>query len=388
MTPRHSATAAHDGPLRLAKVEALVFRVPIAEPVQTSFGTMFDRPAVLVRIEDDQGAVGWGEIWCNFPSVGAEHRARLLESAVAPILLERAWASPEEAFHEASRRLHVLGLQTGEEGTVAQAIAGADLALWDLVGRRAGQPLWRLLGGTDTIATYASGLSPTQPEQLAAAKRAEGFRAFKLKVGFGAERDVANLRSLRELLGAEATLMVDANQAWTADAAIAMSHRLAEFRPVWLEEPLPCDRPLAEWTRVAQGSPIPLAAGENMRGEARFAEAVASGAFAVLQPDPGKWGGFSGCLPVARDAMAAGRMFCPHWLGGGIGLLAAMHLKAAVGGPGYVEVDSNPNPLRELLAKPYPQVVEGTVRLTDAPGLGVAPDLDAVRDFGVRHAYR
>lgn len=370
-------------PLRLAKVEALVFRAPIARPVQTSFGTMHDRPAVLVRVEDRDGCVGWGEIWCNFPAVGAEHRARVLESVVAPILLEREWATPRQAFQEASRRLHVLGIQCGEPGTIAQAIAGADLALWDLAARRAGQPLWRLLGGTARVGVYASGLNPTGPEELAAAKRDEGFRAFKLKVGFGAERDLQNLRTLRELFGADTALMVDANQAWTAEVAADMSRRLSEYAPKWLEEPIAADRPLAEWQQLAAASPVPIAAGENMRGEEHFREAVECGAFAVIQPDPGKWGGFSGCVPVAHQAIAGGRMFCPHWLGGGLGLVASMHLKAAVGGPGYVEVDSNPNPLRALLASPYPRVVEGTITLAAEPGLGVAPDLDAAREFRV-----
>lgn len=373
--------------VQLAKVEAMVFRVPIDEPVQTSFGIMYDRPAVLVRVEDREGAVGWGEIWCNFPGVGAEHRARVLESAIAPILLAQEWKTPEHAFRELSRRLHILGIQCGEPGTIAQAIAGADIALWDLVARKMDQPLWRLLGGTACIQTYASGLSPTQPEKLAAAKRDEGFRAFKLKVGFGAERDVANLRALRELLGPDATLMVDANQAWTPDEVADMSHRLAEFQPAWLEEPIAADYSLADWGRIARQSPIPLAAGENMRGEQQFTDAIDCGAFSVIQPDLGKWGGFSGCLPVARQAMDKGRMFCPHWLGGGIGLLASMHLKAAVGGPGYVEVDSNPNPLRELLATPYPAVNEGAVILSDHPGLGVAPDMDALRGFLTRHHY-
>lgn len=374
-------------PLKLARLEALVFRVPVAQPVQTSFGMMYDRPAVLVRAEDAQGQVGWGEIWCNFPSVGAEHRARVLESAVAPILREREWTSPEEAFREASRRLHILGIQCGEPGTISHAIAGADIALWDLVARRAGQPLWRLFGGTPRIGTYASGLNPTRPEELAAAKRAEGFRAFKLKVGFGLERDAANLRALRDLLGAQTALMVDANQAWTPDQALDMGRRLAGFGLQWLEEPLAADRPLAEWKQLAERSPIPLAAGENLRGEQQFTEAIVSGAFAVIQPDLGKWGGFSGCLPVARQAIAQGRMFCPHWLGGGIGLLASMHLKAAVGGAGYVEVDSNPNPLREWLASPHPRVIEGEVTLSDEPGLGVQPDMDAVRSMLVKHRW-
>lgn len=373
-------------PLRLAKAQALVFRVPIDEPVQTSFGIMHDRPSVLVRVEDLEGRVGWGEIWCNFPSVGAEHRARLFESAVAPILLEREWTSPQEAFAVATQRLHVLGIQCGEPGTVAQAIAGGDMALWDLVARRAGEPLWRHLGGTDRICTYASGLSPTHPEKLAAVKREEGYRAFKLKVGFGKERDQGNLKALRELLGDDTTLMVDANQAWDVDQAIQMSRELAPWRPVWLEEPMAADRPWSEWVRLAKASPVPLAGGENMRGAAQFTDALACGAFQVVQPDMGKWGGFSGCLPVAREVLAAGRMFCPHWLGGGIGLVASMHLKAAVGGPGYVEVDSNPNPLRDWLAVPKLPVHEGVVTLPASEGLGVEPDLDAVRSFLVKHA--
>jgi D-galactarolactone cycloisomerase len=374
-------------PIQLAKVEALVFRAPIAEPVQTSFGIMCDRPAVLVRIEDQEGLVGWGEIWCNFPGVGAEHRARVLESCVAPILTGQAWEHPTQAFHELSRRLRILAIQCGEPGTIAQTIAGADIALWDLVGKRLNQPLWKLLGGAPQVQTYASGLSPTNPEKLAAVKRDEGHRAFKLKVGFGAERDVANLRALRELLGPDTTLMVDANQAWTPDTAVEMSHRLAEFRPIWLEEPIAADYPLADWERCAKSSAIPFAGGENMRGEQEFAAAVACGAFAVIQPDLGKWGGFSGCLPVVQKAIAEGRMFCPHWLGGGIGLIASMQLKAAAGGPGYVEVDSNPNPLREMLATPFPSLDNGSITLSDRPGLGVTPDLDVARSYLSKHRY-
>jgi D-galactarolactone cycloisomerase len=374
-------------PLRLAKVEALVYRAPVAEPVQTSFGIMHDRPAVLVRVEDHEGLVGWGEIWCNFPSVGAEHRARMLESCIAPILLEQPWKHPAQAFEALSQRLQVLAIQSGEPGTIAQAIAGADIALWDLAARRLGKPLWKLLGASAQIQTYASGLSPTQPERLAAGKRDEGYRAFKLKVGFGAERDVANLRSLRELFGPDTTLMVDANQAWTPEVAVDMSRRLAEFNPVWLEEPIAADHALADWERLAGEAAIPLAAGENMRGEVQFAAAIGCGAFSVIQPDIGKWGGFSGCVPVAQRALAHGRLFCPHWLGGGIGLIASMQLKAIAGGPGFVEVDSNPNPMRDLFAAPCLRPDNGSVTLPDQPGLGVTPDLDAAREFLVAHRY-
>jgi len=374
--------------LRLAKVEALVLRAPVETPVQTSFGIMYDRPALLVRIEDRDGMVGWGETWCNFPGVGAEHRARVLESCIAPILLEQEWDNPPQAFDMLSRRLHVLGIQSGEPGTMAQAIAGVDIALWDLAARLADRPLWRLLGrhgASPQVPAYASGLNPTRPEELAAAKRAEGFQAFKLKVGFGTERDLANMAALRALLGPRARLMVDANQAWTPPEAVGMSRRLAEFEPEWLEEPIAADASLAEWAALARATTIPLAAGENMRGAATFSDAIASGSFAVIQPDIGKWGGFSGCLAVAREALFHGRLFCPHWLGGGIGLMASLHLKAAVGGPGDVEVDANPNPLRSLLAAPMPALRDGAYTLSDSAGLGVAPDMDAVREYLRRH---
>jgi L-alanine-DL-glutamate epimerase-like enolase superfamily enzyme len=374
-------------PIRLAKVQAFVYRAPIDEPVQTSFGVMHDRPAVVVRVEDHEGACGWGEIWCNFPGVGAEHRARMLESCVAPILLEQTWPSPAQAFQTVSQRLEVLAIQTGEPGTVAQAIAGADIALWDLAARRLGKPLWRLFGGESRIHAYASGLSPTEPQRLAAAKHAEGYRAFKLKVGFGEDRDVANLRALREHFGPDTTLMVDANQAWSAPAAAHMGRRLAEFGSIWMEEPLRADATPDQWRFLAQANPLPLAAGENLRGVAQFDTAIRGGSLSVIQPDPGKRGGLSGCLPVAYQAIAHQRMFCPHWLGGGVGLAAAMQLKAIAGHPGYVEVDSNPNPLRDLFADPLLHPTEGVVTLPDSAGLGIEPDLAAAREFLVRHDY-
>jgi L-alanine-DL-glutamate epimerase-like enolase superfamily enzyme len=369
-------------PICLKKAEASVYRTPIDQPVQTSFGVMHDRPAVLVRIEDADGLVAWGEVWCNFPSVGAEHRARLFNSVIAPMLLEQSWDSPVTAFNTLSKRLHILGIQCGEPGTIAQVIAGADIAMWDLVGKKVAQPLWRLFGGSPKISTYASGLSPTNPEKLAQKKWDEGYRAFKLKVGFGADRDFNNLQSLRNLFGPDTKIMVDANQAWLPEEAVENISRLSVLNPFWVEEPLPADSSIETWLALAQKiSPIKLAAGENMRGAKEFNTAIESDAFGVIQPDIGKWGGFSGCIDVGHATLLRNQLFCPHWLGGGIGLLASMHLKAAVGGPGFVEVDANPNPLRDFLALPIPHLLNGDVILSDEPGLGVEPDLLSLKEF-------
>ncbi|WP_144640524.1 mandelate racemase/muconate lactonizing enzyme family protein [Bordetella genomosp. 13] len=366
---------------KIEKVETFVFRAPASPPVRTSFGVMHDRPAVLVRVTDADGAQGWGEIWCNFPAVGAEHRARLVQSCLAPAVRERRWESPRACFDALNVLVRILAIQTGEPGPLAHAIAGVDTALWDLLARRAGKPLWKLLGGEPAIAVYTSGINPDQPERVAQAKAKEGYTAFKLKVGFGDERDEANVRTLRQAMGPDATLMVDANQAWTPEQAADMSQRLAPYGLIWLEEPIPADSALDVWCTLAEASPLRLAGGENLRGEAAFEAAARSGGLEVIQPDLGKWGGFSGCLPVARGAMAAGKWFCPHWLGGGLGLTASMHLKAAVGGPGYVEVDSNTNPLRDLLLQAGQAVRDGRVTLSDEPGLGVTPPMEALRPY-------
>jgi D-galactarolactone cycloisomerase len=374
-------------PLRLARVEAFVFRCPIATPVRTSFGTMHDRPAVYVRAEDVDGVVGWGEVWCNFPSCGAEHRARLLQTVLAPLATSRAFDGPVQAFEWLTDGTAVLAIQSGEPGPMAQVIAGIDLALWDLCARRAGQPLWRYLGGgSDAVRVYASGINPDRPEDVVAARRAEGYRAFKLKVGFGEERDLRNLAALRDLLGPDAPLMVDANQGWSLDEARRMADRIGAFGLGWLEEPLRADRPWSEWQQLASATAIPLAGGENVMGQAGFDAAIGAGVLAVLQPDLAKWGGISGCWPVIGQALQAGLRYCPHFLGGGIGLLASGHVLAAAGGGagGMLEIDANPNPLRTELAGPLAMIEEGAARLGSAPGIGVQPDLRQIADIAAR----
>jgi len=371
-------------PLRVRSLRARVYRCPIETPVRTSFGVMHDRPMVVVRAEDRNGEVGWGEVWCNFPTVGAEHRARLVASVFAPMVGGADFESPADAFRLLTARSEVLAIQTGEFGPIAQTIAGIDIALWDLAARAARRPLWRLLGGTSPrIPVYASGLNPEAPEKLAARRLAEGHRAFKLKVGFGRERDLANLEAMRRTLGAASVLMADANQAWELDAALEMAPKLDPFDLAWLEEPIRADRPWTDWQRLARATGIPLAAGENLAADGQFDAAVASGALRVVQPDAAKWGGFSGCLPVARKVVSAGLRYCPHCLGGGISLLASAHLLAAAGGGGMLEIDANDNPLRDALCGPLASVADGACVLDEAPGLGHQPELGMLERYAV-----
>ncbi|SMF23338.1 L-alanine-DL-glutamate epimerase [Xaviernesmea oryzae] len=378
-------TTGDDHRFTIRLVECMVFRVPIDTPVVTSFGSMTNRPALFIRVVDDEGAEGWGEVWCNFPSVGAEHRARLIDATLAPFLIGQPFDHPVQAFERLTTATEVLAIQCGEPGTFAQAVGGLDIAIWDLLARRAEMPLHLFLGGKRrrAVPAYASGINPDGCEVTAAAKREEGYRRFKLKVGFGREHDIGNLRRLRDLLGADTEIMVDANQAWSFDEAWRMSEALSAFSPVWLEEPMRADTPLEDWTRFAASTPLPVALGENLRGAEAFARMVRHGGIRYLQPDVGKWGGLSACLPVARDAISQDVTYCPHWLGGGIGLIASLHLLAAVGGPGMLEVDANPNELKDRFILNYPPVIDGDMLIPPGSGIGVLPDLAALRRYRV-----
>lgn len=371
--------------IQIKSVEAMVFRAPLETPVQTSFGIMHSRPMVLVRLTDKSGSQGWGEIWCNFPSVGAEHRARLLEHCVTPLIQGADFESAAAMFDQLSAAVHVLSLQSGEPGPFAHVLAGVDLAAWDLLARRAGQPLYRYLGGTDPrIRVYASGLNPGSPEKLVRRRMAQGYCDFKLKVGFGTERDLTNLKALRSLSD-DIALMVDANQAWSPAQALANMRQMTGFGLKWVEEPLQADRPWQDWQTLKDQTGMPLAAGENIAGDNPFDLALQSHALSVVQPDIAKWGGLSHGLPLARRILKTGHRFCPHYLGGGVGLLASAHLLAAAGGDGLMEIDANDNPLRELLQGPLLTIEQGTATLTEAPGIGPEPDLGKLHNFRVAH---
>ena len=363
------------------RVQAYCYRYPLLNPVITSFGRMLDRPAVFVRVEDEDGHAGWGEAWCNFPSTGAEHRARLINEVLAPAVAGCALADPTEVFERLTADTAVLALQSGEPGPFAQAIAGIDTALWDLHARRARLPLWKALGGAEgRIKVYASGINPVGSQQAAEAALRRGHRALKLKVGFDPAADRANLAALARLVDS-GKLAADANQAWSLERALELAPGFAEFGLAWLEEPIRADRPWQEWQALAEAVSVPLAAGENIASRPGFTQALTGNVLKVVQPDLAKWGGLSVTSKLAQDILSAGKIFCPHYLGGGIGLLASAHLLAASGGSGWLEVDSNDNPLRDEFCGPVRHVRDGTVTLTDAPGLGIEPDLASINRY-------
>ena len=289
-------------PILLAKAETFLFRARIDTPVRTSFGTMSDRPSVLVRLEDEDGAYGWGEIWCNFPSVAAEHRVRLISDVLVPLLFSQSSIQPIETLSSFTQKTHILTIQCGEPGPLAQAIAGLDIAIWDLAARKMGKPLYTIFSDKEVekVPVYASGINPDQALKTVSDCRKEGFRAFKLKVGFGPDVDVPNVTRIAEQLHANESLMLDANQAWSLAEAKRFIDAISDYPVKWLEEPIPADRPEDEWAELSCVSPIPLAAGENIQGIKAFSNRISAGHIAVIQPDVSKWGGVTGCLDDSK----------------------------------------------------------------------------------------
>ena len=370
--------------INISTIDVFVYRYPLETPVQTSFGTMLSRPMVIVKITDVDGIIGWGEIWCNFPNVGAEHRARLIDQLFAPLILSKNFKNAEHAFDYMTEKTWILGLQTGEKGPLAQCIAGLEIALCDIEGKQKNLPIWKLFGGTnDSVSTYASGINPNNPEVLVSESIALGYDSFKLKIGFNNDLDLRNLSAVRQIIGLNGTLLADANQAWSINEISKKLNMLEPFNLKWLEEPIAADRPLSEWKIVKKNATMAIAAGENIQGQSSFDEIIKNNVLDVIQPDLAKWGGLSKTIPLARQIIGSGKLYCPHYLGGGIGLVASAHALAAVGGNGMLEVDINPNPLRSEMVGDMFASTPAKATLGMNAGLGYEPNLAAIKNYQV-----
>ncbi len=369
--------------MKIERITIDVFRAPVDKPVVTSFGTIPSRGIAMLRLEDGDGAVGWGDMWGNFPTITTEYRAGLAAFLLPDLLLGRTIDDIPSFYHGLVDRLHVLAVQADEPGPVASVLAGADQALWDLAARKAGLPLRKLLNpnAADRIPAYASGLNPADGPETVIAQRAAGHRNFKLKIGFGEDVDQGNVRRIKDDMNAGERMFVDANQRWDLEQSVHAADWLAEAGVGWFEEPMVADAPVEQWQQLKASARLPLAGAENLRGMNTIEAAF--GWLDFIQPDVGKWGGVSDCFAVAQKAIAAGKTYCPHWLGGGVGLLHSAQLLAAAGGGGLLEMDVNENPLRDHVLTGALAVDDGHVDLPGDSGIGVVPDLEIIEDLRV-----
>jgi D-galactarolactone cycloisomerase len=369
--------------VKIKRIYIDVFRAPVEKPVVTSFGSIPSRAVAMLRLEDTDGVVGWGDIWGNFPTITTEYRANLAAFLLPELLLGKTIDDVPSFYRCLMARLHVLAVQADEPGPVCSVLAAVDQALWDLTARRAGQPLRKVLNpaAADRIPAYASGLNPSDGPDTVTAQRANGHRNFKLKIGFGDDVDKPNVRRIVDGMSPGERLFVDANQRWDLEQATYAADWLAEAGVGWLEEPMVADAPDEHWRKLRSAARLPLAGAENLRGMPNIESAFDWLDF--VQPDVGKWGGVTDCFDIATKAVAAGKTYCPHWLGGGIGLLHSAHLLAAAGGDGLLEMDVNENPLRDHVLAGALVVAEGFVDLPMSPGIGPEPDLSKMEHWRV-----
>jgi D-galactarolactone cycloisomerase len=369
--------------VKIKRIYIDVLRAPVEKPVVTSFGRIPSRGVAILRLEDTDGAVGWGDIWGNFPTITTEYRAKLAAFLLPKLLLGKTVDDVPSFYRGLLETMHVLAVQSDEPGPVCSVLAAVDQALWDLTARREHQPLRKLLNpaAPDRIPAYASGLNPSDGPDTVTAQRAKGHRNFKLKIGFGEDVDKPNVRQIAEGLSAGERLFVDANQRWNLEQATYAAHWLAEAGVGWLEEPMVADAPDEHWRQLHASARLPLAGAENLRGMKTIEAAFEW--LEYVQPDVGKWGGVTDCFEIAKKAILAGKTYCPHWLGGGVGLLHSAHLLAAAGGDGLLEMDVNENPLRDHVLGGALVIDEGFVDLPTSPGIGLEPNFSDIEPWRV-----
>ncbi|MGY3544763.1 D-galactarolactone cycloisomerase [Bradyrhizobium sp. USDA 4472] len=348
------------------------------------------RTAMLVEIETDTGLTGWGECY------GPARMTAAVVNNVASWLIGKDPLRTDVLWQTIYARLR----DHGQKGVVIQGLSGIDIALWDIKGKHFGVPAHQLLGGAarNEVQAYATGLyrrksgDPLEylPDE-AASYAGEGFRAVKLKVGFGIAEDAAVTRAVREAIGPDVALMVDANHAYDAVAAIRLG-RLIEAHDIgWFEEPVPPED-VAGYRAVKSALTIPIAGGECEFTRFGFRDLFASHALDIAQPDTCAAGGLTECKKIADMSEAFGIRYNPHVWGTGIAIAASLQLLAVL--PSHtptslapleplLEFDRTEHPIRQEILKQPIEHVKGLVRVPDAPGLGVEIDRKALARFGV-----
>ncbi|GAA4323189.1 mandelate racemase/muconate lactonizing enzyme family protein [Pigmentiphaga soli] len=363
----------------IAEARIFVYLAPLSPPMRASFGMVAERSTILVSLTDDSGHTGWGEVWSAMPSYGAAHRALLLERIAAPAIVGQTFDDPTAFCARLEHALLPVQRLAGEPGPVAQVVAGLDCALWDLAARRQRKPLYELLGGRNRkIPIYASGVRPDIDGLQLDRLRSLGFRAFKLKAGFDDEVTIPQIIEFARGLGADELAMIDANCGWTPQTALKAIGQLSAVTLGWIEEPIGPERSRDEWLQLSRASASPLAGGENLLSLADF-QACAEW-LDVIQPDLGKWGGVTGILPLALQLQAKGRRYCPHAFGSNVGGALAAHLLLAAG-DGILEIDVTQNLVRNSSSPPFLTIGAGTAAISDAPGIGIEVDLDALEPY-------
>jgi D-galactarolactone cycloisomerase len=373
----------------IREVRTHVLEAPLRAPFAYSQAWYAARGAMLVEITTEDGVTGWGEAY------GPARLTAPIVGFYAPLLVGRDAMATEAIWQDLYNRLR----DHGQKGLPVEALSAVDIALWDIRGKALGLPVHALMGGPlrTEVRAYATGLyrreDPDHERYLreeAAGYAAEGFGAVKLKTGFGVDHDAAMTRAVRAEIGEGVALMVDANHAYDAAAAIRYGRRVEDLSIGWFEEPV-TPEDLAGYREVRRALSIPVAGGEAEFTRFGFRRLLADRAVDVLQPDVCAAGGLSECKKIADMASAFGVRCNPHVWGTGVALAAALQLLAVLphNPPGLfpeepmLEFDRSEHPIRQaVLAEPIEHRA-GRVAVPAGPGLGIEVDRAALERFRV-----
>lgn len=372
--------------MRITKVETILLSAEPTQPVRWSGGAMSCAHASLVRVHTDEGISGLGETY-----IGLFHPQVVpgIVASLEPFLLGEDPTRIPALFQKVYSKV----LFWGRVGAGISTIGAIEMALWDIAGKALGVPVYKLLGGNahDRLQLYASGgldrpLEETEEEMRE--YRRQGFRAVKIRIGQGLEKDVEKVARARSSLGSDVELMLDAVQGhdaepWTSAEAIRVAHALEEFDIRWLEEPCAADD-YAGYARVRKHTKIPISGGESTTSLHEFRSFFEAEALDIAQPDASHAGGIAATRRIAELAHAHHVEVAYHSWGSSVILAANYHLAFTTPNCKTVEYPTWGNPLRDALFSEPLQIEKGYVYPPTAPGLGVDLSEEVRREYAFR----
>lgn len=367
-------------PSIIKKVSCHLVAAPVEKPFTSSRGWLYKtRGSCLVEIETSDGIVGWGE--CYGPSAVAK---AYIDTQFAARIVGRDAFDVEVIWEDLYNRIK----DYGGRGMATSALSGIDIALWDIIGKSVNKPIHKLIGGAyrTEVKAYATGLYFIDMDRLveeaveeAQQFAAEGFTAIKMKIGLGDNKlDIRRVAAVREAVGSDIRLMVDANHCMTVPQAIRIGRELESLDIDWFEEPI-SPEDVDGYVEVTRALDMAVAGGENEFTRWGFRDLVVRKAMDIVQPDVCAAGGISECRKIATLAAAHGVECVPHAWGSAIGLAATLHFIAALPDqppslrpiPPMLEFEQCENPFRDHLSKEPIVQVEGIVQIPTGAGLGI-----------------
>jgi len=367
--------------VKITGLDVIELTAPVPTPWRIATARLATMGATIVRLHCDEGLTGLGECIVR---LGPGVTGAVLREILAPLVIGRDPLDVEGIWDDMFGSMRARG---HSRGFLLEAMSGVDVACWDLLGKKLGLPVGRLLGGHGRTAlpAYASSILLDTPETMArdAARLAgQGFRAVKMKVGEDRRVDTARMEAVRAAVGSGVDVMLDANSGYDAPTAIAVALEAERLGMFWLEEPVPPDD-LPGYRRVRSAMrTLRLAAGESEFTAAGCRELIADGLLDVVQPDIARAGGFTGCRRIAALAGAFNVAVAPHTgASGALCIAATLQFAAAVSGFLVFEHMVLDNPLQQVLVPPLPRPLRGLIEVPQRPGLGFELDEAAVARF-------